>query len=95
MDPNILTAEKLKRELIERHVTLPKNPRKEVLVELYRVHVPAGKAAGHRLEFSDDDERVVNAKSRKVRNLSTISDCLIFTCIICSRLILTLVFGRL
>lgn len=71
MDPNILTAEKLKKELIERHVTLPKNPRKEVLVELYRVHVPAGKAAGHRLEFSDDDERVVNAKSRK--SLSAVS----------------------
>lgn len=73
MDPNNLTVDKLKKELSEHNVPLPKYPKKEILVELYRMNVPnsAGKTGAYRLEFSDEDEVLENAKSRK--SLSAVS----------------------
>lgn len=75
-DPNTLTVERLRKELTDRNVPLPKYPKKEALVELYKQHIvssraPKSAASGHRLEFSDEDDETEVSKSRK--SLGTMS----------------------
>ena len=74
-DPSSFTAEKLKKELTDRGVQLPRgNVKKDVLVELYKKHAltrPAGPASAKKIfEFSsDDDDAMENARSRKVSSV--------------------------
>jgi len=71
LDPNTLTVDRLRKELTDRNVPLPKYPKKDILVELYKQHVVFSRApktaAGHGFEFSDEDDAVGEiSKSRKV-----------------------------
>lgn len=71
LDPNTLTVDRLRKELADRNVPLPKYPKKDTLVELYKQHIGNSRApksgAGHRFEFSDEDDAVGEvSKSRKV-----------------------------
>ncbi|XP_075200864.1 thymopoietin isoform X3 [Anomaloglossus baeobatrachus] len=55
-DPSVLTKEKLKNELIANNVVLPSGEqRKDVYVQLYRVHLSSRNRATP--EFSSDEER--------------------------------------
>ncbi|CAJ0943669.1 unnamed protein product [Ranitomeya imitator] len=70
-DPSVLTKEKLKNELIANKVVLPSGEqRKDVYVQLYRLHLSSRNRATP--DFSSDEERESTPKATKKTDKPTV-----------------------